>query len=165
MRIFQLFLILILLNLLSCTITKRMSFGGNEYRSYFPKEQLAPLKEEVPELYKILKKGELLECINCEEDDWQYLYSIRLNKFIGNNRRLICQSEFLSTLDNFLITFGKKSSVQPDFQREVEIQAFSPNAFLYDLNTDHFGMHRWNFDKDGKLLCQEKYKKKNSINP
>ena len=153
---------MILWNLYSCTNTKKMSFGGNEYRSYFPKEQLAPLKEEVPELYEILKKGELLECLNCKESDTQYLYSTRLNKFIGSKEQ-ICQSEFLSELDNFLLTFGRKNIVR--LRTRGDIQDFIPNAWLYDLNTDHFGMNEWSFDKKGKLICFKKFKMKNGINP
>jgi len=149
MRIFPLFLIMILWNLFSCTNTKKMSFGGNEYRSYFPKEKLAPLKTEVPELYKILKKGELLECLDCGEKGTQYLYSLRLAKLLRQNYRTICNSQFLSNLDGFLLVFGNKGTTHKEWNNTT---SFSPNAMIYNPESDHPSMQGWSFDENGNLM-------------
>ena len=141
----------LILSLTSCLGVKKMTVGGNQYRSYFPKEKLAQLKEEVPLLYKFLKKGELLECLDCGEKGTQYLYSLRLAKFLKQNYKTICNSQFLSNLDNFLLVFGGKGTIIEEWNKTT---TFFPNAMICnpESDRDHSSMQGWSFDENGKLL-------------
>ena len=139
-----------LLGLTSCLGTKKMTWGDKEYHSYFPKEKLQPLKKEIPELYKLLKKGNLLECVGCPESRIQYLYSLRLSKYLQYHQYEICKSDFLSKMDNFKLTFGSEVKLIRELNGFTSV---NPNAMIYDEKSDHPAMTGWLFDSNGKMIC------------
>ena len=129
---------------------KTMKFRKYTYKSYFPKEELKVVKNEFPELYRLLKRGELLECTDCPNNHRQYLYSNRLNTYLKRNGTKLCESSYLSNIDNFLLVFGERMKVEKMYNKRIVVKG---DVEIYDLKTDNAHIPIFLFYENGKMVC------------
>ena len=146
-------IILFSLTFLSCYSNKNIKFGEFRYKSHFQKKQLVIVKKEFPELYKLLKKGELLECIDCPDNKNQYLYSGKLINLIDKNLVNFCRSDYMSKLGNFSLVFGEKIIVEKMNYNQRILVKLNANVYEWDTDLSYLGIPTFLFYEDGKMVC------------
>lgn len=151
----KIFLLIIIFQIIGCS-SHIMKFNPTELNSnaiftpYFDKN-IKPLKNEWKDLYYYLKRGHILQ--NADNNDFSYIYSYKLYKYLKSNLLKIYETPYLQEYDNFIKVFGQP---RKEWERDGKINISYFQSVIGDSCTtcSHHGFG-YVFDSATKKLLKE----------